>query len=185
MNKCLSKTDQCCSKREESGFKEPQKAQSCRKSQKLPKSCRKVAEQLVAKPSTVVSPNFFGLMGFYYYYFVLLWGYAAHDAGSVITNPSWKTFLSFSYKKYSQSTVNALVDYEESLLFGEVCRVSEKQKKWWKLTAARSWNEAREAQGFDFCVALTTQKYDWLYDAPTIFPTGFRKRLIYHVFVKF
>ena len=48
----------------------------------------------------------------------------------VILNPKYyKKFLSFSYKKYSQSTVNALVEYEEFLLFGEVRRVSEKKKK--------------------------------------------------------
>ena len=46
--------------------------------------------------------------------------------------------------------VNAPVDYEESLIFGEVRRVSEKRKKTTeekkecKLTAASSWNEARE-----------------------------------------
>ena len=43
--------------------------------------------------------------------------------------PILKDISIISNKKYSQSTVNALVDYEESLLFGEVCRVSEKQKK--------------------------------------------------------
>ena len=71
----------------------------------------------------------------------------------VILNPKYyKKFLSFSYKKYSQSTVNALVEYEEFLLFGEVRRVGEKKKKKknrekkkiYKVTAASSWSEAQE-----------------------------------------
>ena len=107
----------------------------------------------------------------------------------VILNPRYcKKFLSFSYKKYSQSTVNALVEYEEFLLFGEVRRVSEKKKKKpeKKKNCISSPRRAlgvrrkkNQTQGFDICVSLETQKYDRLYGAPTILC------LIYQVFVKF
>jgi len=56
LNKCLSKTDQYGSKREESGFKEPQKAQSCpekSKSRQNSKTLPKISKVAKKLPSNL------------------------------------------------------------------------------------------------------------------------------------
>ena len=66
---------------------------------------------------------------------------------SVLKKSFKKKFLSFSYKKYSQSTVNAPVDYDfsaKSVVWVKKEKKTTEEKKECKLSAASSWNEARE-----------------------------------------